>query len=56
MGESVLKAWPPKYETSYLLTADLPYWDERLDTMDLEERERRMIDKRDRYEETVRRQ
>ena len=55
MTESVLKAWPPKYEPSYLPTVDSPYWDERLDTMDPEEREQRVIDKRDLYDEGIRR-
>jgi len=43
MGETVLKAWPPKYDPSYLPAAASPYWNKGRDTMDPTEREQRVI-------------
>jgi phenylacetate-CoA ligase len=43
MGETVLKAWPPKYDPSYLPAAASPHWNKALDTMDPGEREERVI-------------
>jgi phenylacetate-CoA ligase len=43
MGETVSKAWPPKFDPSYVPAAGSPYWNKALDTMDPEEREQKVI-------------
>ncbi len=36
-------AWPPKYDSSYLPAPDARYWNEKIETMDPEEREQTII-------------
>jgi len=38
-----MKEWPPKYDTTYLPPEGERYWDRRLETMDPEEREEKII-------------
>jgi phenylacetate-coenzyme A ligase PaaK-like adenylate-forming protein len=35
--------WPPEYDRTYLPSSEQSYWDEHLETMDIEEREERVI-------------
>jgi phenylacetate-CoA ligase len=35
--------WPPKYDRSYIPSSDSRYWNKELETMDPEERERKVI-------------
>ena len=39
----MLKQWPPEYDSSYVPPPHLKYWDEELETMDPEEREKKVI-------------
>ena len=35
--------WPPQHDSNYFPAADSPYWDRKLETMDPEEREQKVI-------------
>src|SRR4030042_3288544 len=39
----MMKEWPPQYDRSYIPSPDSNFWFKDLETMDPEERERRMI-------------
>ena len=35
--------WPPEYDRSYIPSPDSRYWNEELETMDPDERDRKII-------------
>lgn len=39
----MLTQWPPRYDSAYIPSPDARYWNERLETMDVEEREQTVI-------------
>ena len=43
MVKDIMKEWPPQYDRSYIPSPDSRYWNEELETMDLEQREREVI-------------